>query len=112
MHLLFSNYFMRKPACSPGSRIRYRANIKLSNEQDKYLNNSPVLIPETEKLLGALTHSRNELRVVELFAGAGGMGLGFLMPGNQERGFKIIQSAEIEPIFLKSLEKNYKYWCC
>lgn len=72
---------MRKPACSPGSRVRYRANIKLGNEQDKQLNNSSSLIPETTQLFGVLKHSINELRVVELFAGSGGMGLGFLMAG-------------------------------
>ncbi len=101
---------MRKPACSPGSRVRYRANIKLGNEQDKELNNSSSLILETTQLFGVLKDSRNELRVVELFAGAGGMGLGFLMAGNQNYGFKIIQAAEIEPIYLRSLETNYNYF--
>jgi len=101
---------MRKSACNPGSRVRYRANIKLGNEQDKQLNNSSSLIPETTSPLGVLKQSRNELRVVELFADAGGMGLGFLMVGNQKYGFRIIQAAELEPIYLKSIEKNYRYF--
>ncbi|MFN6478098.1 DNA cytosine methyltransferase [Nostoc sp. DedQUE07] len=99
---------MIKPACNPGSRVRYRANIKLSKEQDEELNISSSLMSETTSLHGALTASRNDVRVVELFAGAGGMGVGFLMAGEQKKGFRIINSAEINPIYLKSLETNYK----
>ena len=101
---------MHKPACNPGSRVRYRANIKLSKEQDQALNASLFLSSDTTLLHGALTQSRNDVRVVELFAGAGGMGVGFLMAGNQNKGFRIICSAEIHPIYLKSLETNYKYF--
>lgn len=101
---------MQKPACNPGSRVRYRANIKLSKEQDQELNNSLNLDFESPSLYGALTDSRNDLRVVELFAGAGGMGVGFLMAGDQKSRFRIIHSAEINPVYLKSLETNYKYF--
>lgn len=62
------------------------------------------------ELKGILKQSRKDLRVVELFAGAGGMGLGFLMASNSEYGYKIIHSAEIDRIYLNSLEKNYKYY--
>ncbi|QMS91341.1 DNA cytosine methyltransferase [Nostoc edaphicum CCNP1411] len=101
---------MIKPACNPGSRVRYRANIKLSKEQDQELNSSLSSISEDTALHGALTASRNDVRVVELFAGAGGMGVGFLMASDKTKGFRIINSAEINPIFLKSLETNYKYF--
>ncbi|MBD1862338.1 MULTISPECIES: DNA cytosine methyltransferase [Trichocoleus] len=108
---------MRKPACSPGSRLRYRANIKLANQQDKLLNleicqqgNLLDLQKEKANNLGSLTYLRNELRVVDLFAGAGGMGLGFLMANSQKKGFRIIQAAELNPIYVKSLEKNHQYF--
>jgi len=101
---------MIKTACNPGSRVRYRANIKLSKEQDEELNSSSSVVSKTTSFHGALTASRNDLRVVELFAGAGGMGVGFLMAGEQKKGFRIINSAEINPIYLKSLEANYKYF--
>jgi DNA (cytosine-5)-methyltransferase 1 len=101
---------MQKPACNPGSRVRYRANIKLSKEQDRELESSFSLSSETTSLHGVLTESRDDVRVVELFAGAGGMGAGFLMAGDQKKGFRIIHSAEINPIYLKSLETNYKYF--
>ncbi|MEH2276873.1 MAG: DNA cytosine methyltransferase [Nostoc sp.] len=99
---------MIKPACNPGSRVRYRANIKLSKEQDEELNISSSIVSETTSLHGALTASRNDVRIVELFAGARGMGIGFLMAGEQKKGFIIINYAEIILIFLKSLETNYK----
>jgi len=101
---------MIKPACNPGSRVRYRANIKLSKEQDEDFNISSSPVSDTISLHGALTASRNDVRVVELFAGSGGMGVGFLMAGEQKKGFRIINSAEINPIYLKSLETNYKYF--
>jgi DNA (cytosine-5)-methyltransferase 1 len=108
---------MRKPACSPGSRLRYRANIKLANEQDKLLNlefsqkeSEAEPIAEKIKLLGSLTQSRNELRVVDLFAGAGGMSTGFLMASNAQKSFRIIQAAELNPVYVKSAEKNHQYF--
>ena len=72
---------MRKPACNPGSRVRYRSNIKLGDEQDQHFNNSSSPLPEIPKLLGGLKQLRTDLMVVELFAGAGAMGLDFLMAG-------------------------------
>ncbi|MBO1351216.1 MAG: DNA cytosine methyltransferase [Hormoscilla sp. GUM202] len=107
---------MRKPACRPGSRLRYRANIKISDEQDKLLNlslaqreGSEYLLKENN-LLGSLTQSRNELRVIDLFAGAGGMSTGFLMASNSKKSFRVIGAAEINPIYVKSLEKNHKFF--
>jgi DNA (cytosine-5)-methyltransferase 1 len=107
---------MRKPVCSPGSRLRYRANIKLANQQDKLFKlssqeeDSSVDKDSDSNLLGSLTDSRHELRVVDLFAGAGGMSTGFLMASDSDKSFKIIEAAEINPIYLKSLEKNHKYF--
>ncbi|MBC6455223.1 MAG: DNA cytosine methyltransferase [Hormoscilla sp. SP5CHS1] len=107
---------MRKPACRPGSRLRYRANIKISDEQDKLLNlslaqreGSESLLKENN-LLRSLTQSRNELRVIDLFAGAGGMSTGFLMASNSKKSFRVIGAAEINPIYVKSLEKNHKFF--
>lgn len=106
---------MRKPACRPGSRLRYRANIKISDEQDKLLNlslaqreGSESLLKENN-LLRSLTQSRNELRVIDLFAGAGGMSTGFLMASNSKKSFRVIGAAEINPIYVKSLEKTISF---
>jgi len=108
---------MRKPVCSLSSRLRYRANIKLADQQDKLLNATLLqkedglsAVARETSLLGSLTESRKELRVVDLFAGAGGMSTGFLMASNENKGFRIIQAAECNPIYVKSLEKNHQYF--
>jgi len=97
---------MRNLACSPGSRVRFRANIKLSNELDERLCNLQVAQKLTT-LQGCLLQGKQELKVVDLFAGAGGMGLGFLSASNKTSGYRVIGVAEIDPIYLSSLNKNY-----
>ncbi|MEH2117030.1 hypothetical protein [Nostoc sp.] len=62
---------MIKPACNPGSRVRYRANIKLSKEQDEELNISSSIVSETTSLHGALTaksKNKRKLTVVDYIA--------------------------------------------
>jgi DNA (cytosine-5)-methyltransferase 1 len=105
---------MKKPLCSPGSKIhfQYRANIALAEAQDQQLDVFDLSNSEQHhnKLSGALTTLRNELRVVELFSGAGGMGLGFLMSRNKGSRYKIIQTSEYNPVYTKSILTNYGYW--
>jgi len=97
---------MRDLACSPGSTVRFRANIKLSNELDERLCNLQVAQKLTT-LQGCLLQGKQELKVVDLFAGAGGMGLGFLSASNKTSGYRVVGVAEINPIYLSSLSKNY-----
>lgn len=57
-----------------------------------------------------LTADKTTLNVVELFAGAGGMGLGFLNAlGVDGRGYRIAGSAEIHPIYTQTLRQNHAY---
>jgi len=100
---------MRKLVCTPGSRVHCKINTKIINKKDDDMNNNYQLFGPTEPL-SILTQSRKDLRVLDLFAGAGGMGLGFLMGGNQEHAFQIINVAEINPIYVRTLEKNYNYF--
>ncbi|MEH2336222.1 hypothetical protein [Nostoc sp.] len=62
---------MIKPACNLGSRVRYRANIKLSKEQDQELNSSLSPISEDTTLHGALTASRVLSYIARKFTDAG-----------------------------------------
>jgi DNA (cytosine-5)-methyltransferase 1 len=87
----------------------YRANIKFSNEFDEKLD-CQDFSTQSGNLQGVLTHSASELKIVDLFAGAGGMGLGFLSAGTRKAGYKLISAAEIDPIYLCSLQKNYNYF--
>lgn len=97
---------MRDLVCKPGSRIRFRSNIKLSNELDEKLCCLQAL-EQLTTLQGSLLQNRQELTVIDLFAGAGGMGLGFLSASNKKSGYRVIEVAEIDPIYLSSLRRNY-----
>jgi DNA (cytosine-5)-methyltransferase 1 len=88
----------------------YRANIKISNEFDEKLDIQEFSTQSVGNLQGVLTRVTGELKIVDLFAGAGGMGLGFLSAGNIKNGYKLISAAEIDPIYLCSLQKNYNYF--
>jgi len=91
------------------SKSLYRANIKLSNEFDEKLDLQKISA-QAGILQGLLTHASSELKIIDLFAGAGGMGLGFLSAGTRKAGYKLISAAEIDPIYLCSLQKNYNYF--
>lgn len=97
---------MRDLVCNPGSRVRFRANIKSSNELDEKLY-SLQIAQKLTTLQGYLSQNRQELKVIDLFAGAGGMGLGFLSARSNASNYRVIGVAEIEPIYLSSLSKNY-----
>lgn len=59
---------------------------------------------------GILVGEKRPLNVVELFAGAGGMGLGFLLAnGHGETRFRIIHSGELQPVYAQTLRWNHSY---
>ena len=91
------------------SAIRARANIALARKQD-----AESRVPQSDALSsrpearGSLRKAAAILNVVELFAGAGGMGLGFLLAGGPERGYRIVHSGEAHPIFVETLRANHR----
>lgn len=98
----------RKIECNQlPSMIPIRANITLAKTQDHR-----IIIPQqvSTATQGALTQTRNTLRVLELFAGAGGMGLGFQLARHNHHKFDVIYSAEINPIYVKTLNINYNHY--
>lgn len=88
-----------------GSRagLKARANIALAGRHDEYLPQAP----DTRVFRGVLGR-RGHLSVVELFAGAGGMGLGFLL-ANEQRTYKILHSAEVNPVYVETLRRNHQH---
>ncbi|WP_187293873.1 DNA cytosine methyltransferase [Gloeobacter kilaueensis] len=86
----------------------------MAEAQDQQLNVLALLdqgMYETaNNARGVLAASRNELRVVELFSGAGGMGLGFLMSSSEKTACRIVHTSECDPICIKSIFTNYSYW--
>ena len=92
------------------SAITARTNITLARRQDARTQASagearPEAGPSTRK---SLRKASKTLNVVELFAGAGGMGLGFLLGGGMKGAFRIIHSAEANPIYVQTLRGNHR----
>jgi DNA-cytosine methyltransferase len=81
--------------------LTVRANITLAGRQDDRRQG----VEEGAILRGALGSTRSKLNVVELFAGAGGMGLGFLL-ASTGRGCRVVFSGEVNPIYAATLQGN------
>ena len=47
------------------------------------------------------------VKVVELFAGAGGMGLGFLLASHPTKRYRLLHSAEIHGVYTRTLWRNH-----
>src|SRR3972149_2876132 len=77
--------------------VAARSNIKIAREQDKGAASVWATRHSGPSFKRLLTKERRVPNVVELFAGAGGMGLGFLLSGGPTTGFRILLSAEIDP---------------
>ena len=101
-----------KPLGSASS-IRARANISVARRQDaqvqRYARDACRLRFDAT---GRLLRQTNILNVVELFAGAGGMGLGFLLADDPRGRFRIIYSGEADPICIETLRKNHRFFDC
>lgn len=60
---------------------------------------------------GVLSDRRNAIRVVDLFAGAGGLSTGFVASRSRNTKFRVICAAEFNPTYNKSLNKNHAFIC-
>jgi DNA-cytosine methyltransferase len=92
-----------RPVAAEQSRIIVRANITLADEQDKRAEQEAGG-PALHGVLGA---TERKLNVIELFAGAGGMGLGFLLANGSRAGYRLALSAEVNPIYVTTLRRNH-----
>lgn len=88
------------------SSITARANIAISRRQDARAHAELPEIRTSAK--GVLRHAASILNVVELFSGAGGMGLGFLLGGGAQGRYRIVYSGEANAIFVQTLRANHK----
>jgi DNA-cytosine methyltransferase len=87
------------------SVLTARANITLAQKQDLAGHLAPSNAHAEFK--GRLASSSRVVNIVELFAGAGGMGLGFLLGGSRKTRYRIVHSAEANPIFVQTLRANH-----
>jgi DNA-cytosine methyltransferase len=85
-------------------------NLKIAKQVDSRLASEEFsdLFPASD-LARRLTAERPVLNVVELFAGAGGMGLGFLLANRPNTGFRLLFSGELEPVYSTTLHTNHDY---
>jgi len=92
-------------------KILVRSNRRIAAGHDVRAAAQRSQLPEpSPQLKRRLTVGKPTLNVVELFAGAGGMGLGFLSArASGRRGYRIAGSAEINPIFTQTLRQNHAY---
>lgn len=88
-----------------------RPNITIANAQDVVAaakqDAMPLVAP---RLKGLLVARRKTLNVVEVFAGAGGLGLGFLTAQGTEANYRIAFSGEVNPIYVQTLTSNHHYF--
>ncbi len=91
--------------------ILVRANRKIAAGHDAKAANQYLQLPDQPaQLKHRLTAGKKTLNIVELFAGAGGMGLGFLSAkASGGRGYRIAGSAEIHPIYTQTLRQNHAF---
>lgn len=88
-----------------------RSNIILSRKHDEEAAEKRASNSSGKPVLKhRLAADKSSVNVIELFAGAGGMGLGFLLtsPKNCTR-YRIISSAEIDPVYCNTLVTNHKF---
>lgn len=99
-----------KPSGS-ASKIRGRANITLARKQDAQIQcASKAATGRCSDAKGYMRRIATTLNVVELFAGAGGMGLGFLLAGKPNDGYRIAYSGEADPIIVETLRRNHRFY--
>lgn len=96
-----------RPNTASGAGLRLRANIKLSRSQDQANAAARLAAPHQSSFRGTLAPASKPLNVVELFAGAGGMGLGFLLAGSKRSRYRLVYSGEVDPIYVATLKTNY-----
>ena len=87
--------------------LSFRSNISLAKLQDANLKLASNPNPLGRGPRGASFASANVLNVVELFAGAGGMGLGFLMAQHPSRRYRLLFAGELHPIYVKTLKNTH-----
>jgi DNA-cytosine methyltransferase len=81
-----------------------RVNLRIARDQDQRASTTlPSLWDKVDPREGRLGSKSRKLSVIELFAGAGGMGLGFNMATGSGRGYRVLFSGEIDPVYATTL---------
>ncbi len=87
--------------------LRARANITSARQQDDRAREGNMYVLGYSPR-GVLQSCGSTLNVAELFAGAGGMGLGFLLATGGEGRYRLVYSGEVNPIYVQTLRTNHE----
>jgi DNA-cytosine methyltransferase len=90
------------------SPVTARSNILLSRRQDESFPWEEIKQSVKPRKRSRAIASLRRINLVELFAGAGGMGLGFLMAGKEQSRYRILFSGEAHPIYAQTLKRNHE----
>lgn len=91
-----------------GVKLTVRSNITLARRQDQTAaQNHKSKIPDAWRSREVFA-SLPKVNVIELFAGAGGMGLGFLLASRGNRRYRLSCSAEVNPIYVETMRRNHE----
>lgn len=93
------------PGVVNGMQPKLRANIKLSRGHDQVNAAARLISDEPPTLRGILARESRPVNVVELFAGAGGMGLGFLLAHPKQ--YRLVYAGEVDPICIQTLRSSH-----
>jgi DNA-cytosine methyltransferase len=106
-----------QPVAEPASRdaaaivqapsVSVRSNILLSRRQDESRPWEQLKLSPGSGASRGVLGSLKRVNVVELFAGAGGLGLGFLMAGTERSRYRMVFSGEAHPIYAQTLKRNH-----
>jgi DNA-cytosine methyltransferase len=100
----------KRPEARPSSvsPVPVRSNIQLSRRQDERVPWQQLKLWSKPKDALGVIASLKRVNIVELFAGAGGMGLGFLMAGTKRSRYRLVCSGEAHPIYAQTLRQNHE----
>jgi DNA-cytosine methyltransferase len=85
--------------------LNLRSNITTSRQEENDRSDKELKSPNFR---GIIQSEYSQLNIAELFAGAGGMGLGFLMANNYKNLYRVIFSGEVHPIYAQTLRQNHE----
>jgi DNA-cytosine methyltransferase len=90
--------------------LHVRSNLKVANLLDRAAAAvKQTVTVQTER--GRFDRGRREINIIDLFAGAGGLELGFLLSNDSAVAprYRVLCSAEVHPVYVNTLRENHAY---
>jgi len=99
----------RKRLKSNGSlHIKARASISIGRRQDDGSSRKDTISTVGSQMRGRLASQARPINVIDLFAGAGGLGLGFAMARTRGFRYRLLFSGECHPVYVNTLDRNHR----